>query len=108
MTIKPKFKNTAEANSAYERAQTIIAAVEAQMDTLRLKQQRDEQAFFDRLDRVVKELVAKRGLAAGERILHRAEKLLAGNFGKPANPGKANSNARPQRSGAQDSPKPAD
>ena len=102
MTNKPKFKNAAQANEALARARDLIAAAEAQMEELTRKQAEEESALLERVATVVKELVDKRGLEAGQRILHRAEKLLAGDFGKPKVGKKLNRAAKRDQTGAQD------
>lgn|GEM_PF-3681090 len=102
MTSKPKFTTAKQANEALARAREIIAAADAQMDELTRKQVEEESALLQRVATVMKELIDKRGIEAGLRILHRAQKLLAGDFGKPKGAKKPNRAARRDPTGAQD------
>lgn len=106
MTTRPKFTTAKQANEALARAREIIAAADAQMEELTRRQAEEESALLEHIATVMKELIGKRGIEAGQRILHRAQKLLAGDFGKPKVAKKTNRAGKRGQSGAQEALEP--
>ena len=102
MTTKPKFTSATQAKEALAKALSVIAAAESQLEELTLKQAEEENALLEHIATVMKELIGKRGIEAGQRILHRAQKLLAGDFGKPKVAKKNNRAGKRGQSGAQE------
>lgn len=106
MTTKPKFTSATQAKEALAKALNVNAAAESQLEELTLKQAEEENALLEHIASVMKELIAKRGIEAGQRILHRAQKLLTGDFGKPKGAKKPNRTGKRGQPGAQEALEP--